>query len=262
MTIKLSDIKTSGEIKPPRVIIYGVQGIGKSTFAAGVEAPIFIQTEDGIDAIPGIPSFNLTNGTYDDIMDAISVLYTEKHDYRTFVLDSLDWLEPKIWQKVCDENELKSIEKAGYGKGYVMALALWRDYIDGINALRNDRGMCIVQIAHAHVRRFESPQHDPYDRYEMKLHAKAAALVQEHSDAVLFANYDVSLVRGGDEKRKTARAVGNGTRYLFTEERPAFVAKNRYQLPERLAFPMHGAWNVFENNITTARESSLAQAKG
>lgn len=261
MAIKLSDIKMSGELKPPRVVLYGVQGIGKSTFAAGAPKPVFVQTEDGIDAIPGVANFDLTNGTYDDVMDAINALYTDKHEYETLVVDSLDWLEPKVWQKACDTHEWKSIEDAGYGKGYVMAAALWRDYLDGLNALRNDRGMCVVQIAHSQIRRFDSPNNEPYDRYEMKLHRRASDLIQEHADAVLFANYDVSIVKGGAAK-KTARGVGNGTRYIYTAERPAFAAKNRYGLPEKIEFPLVGAWDVFVNHIKVARELSLTEKKG
>ena len=135
----------------------------------------------------------------------------------------------------CKKNGWASIEDAGYGKGYVAALNLWRQYIDGLNALRDDKGMTIVQIAHTDIKRFDSPEHDPYDRYTIKLHARAAALVQEHSDIVLFANYRISTVKADvGFNKKVARAVGSGERVLHTSERPAFLAKNRYGLPDTL----------------------------
>ena len=84
-----------------------------------------------------------------------------------------------------------------YGVGpagsYVAALDLWREYLDGLNALRDDRGMSVIQIAHTDIKRFDSPEHEPYDRYVIKLQPRAAALLQEHSDVVLFANYRISI---------------------------------------------------------------------
>ena len=150
--------------------------------------------------------------------------------------------EPLVWAKACRDNGWNSIEDAGYGKGYVAALNLWRQYIDGLNALRDDRGMTVVQIAHTDIKRFDSPEHDPYDRYVIKLHARAAALLQEHSDVVLFANYRISTVKADvGFNKKVSRAVGSGERVIHTVERPAFLAKNRYDLPDTL--PLE--WSAF-----------------
>ena len=112
-----------------------------------------------------------------------------------------------------------------------MALDYWREYIDGINYLRNEKGMMIIQTAHSKITRFESPDSDAYDKYELKLQhsAKTSAnsLLQEHSDIVLFANYKLAITKEkkGDQTRN--RAIGSGQRVLYTEERPAFSAKNR-----------------------------------
>ena len=141
---------------------------------------------------------------------------------------------------------LREIEDAGYGKGYVAALNLWRQYIDGLNALRDDRGMTVIQIAHTDIKRFDSPEHDPYDRYTIKLHARAAALVQEHSDIVLFANYRISTVKADvGFNKKVNRALGSGERVIHTAERPAYLAKNRFGLPETLPL----SWPDFAAHI-------------
>ena len=143
------------------------------------------------------------------------------------MIDSVDWLEPLIWQKACQENGWKDLEQPGYGKGYVAALDLWRRYLDRLNTLRDDRDMAIIQIAHTDIKRFDSPEHEPYDRYVIKLHARAAALLQEHSDVVLFANYRISTVKSDvGFNKKVTRALGSGERVLYTAERPAFLAKN------------------------------------
>jgi hypothetical protein len=241
-----SSIKKGGDIAPPRILLYGVAGVGKSTFAAGAPNPIFLPTEEGMGLLKA-DSFPLIR-SYADMMTALGELYTEKHNYQTVVVDSLDWLEPLVWQKVCEDNKIKSIEDLGYGKGYTQAIDRWREYLDGINALRDHKGMSIVQIAHSHIKRFDSPTHDSYDRYEIKLHAKASALVQEHSDCVFFANYRVSTTeKVVGFNKKVTRAVGGGERVLYTEERPAYLAKNRYGLPDILPLD----WTAFSEAVNT-----------
>jgi hypothetical protein len=233
MAMKLDQLKQVSVPKVPRVTVYGVAGVGKTQFAAGARNPVFLLTEDGL-GMREVAHFPLAK-TYDDLIGYLSALYSEAHDFATVVVDSLDWLEPLIHARVCRDNGWSSIEEPGYGKGYVAALALWRQYLDGLNALRDERGMTVVQIAHSEIRRFDSPEHEPFDRYGIKLHARAAALVLEHSDAVLFANFRVATVKSdvGFNKRVN-RAVGSGERLIHTTERPAFIAKNRYGLPDTL----------------------------
>jgi hypothetical protein len=175
-------------------------------------------------------------------MEALAALDKDDHDFATVVIDSVDWLEPLVWQKACQENGWKDLEQPGFGKGYVAALDLWRQYLEALNTLRDERGMAIIQIAHTDIKRFDSPEHEPYDRYVIKLHARAAALLQEHSDVVLFANYRISTVKSDvGFNKKVTRALGSGERVLYTAERPAFLAKNRYDLPDSLPL----SWEAF-----------------
>ena len=233
MAMSLNQLTRANAPKPPRVLIHGVAGVGKTTFASEANRPVFIQTEDGLGTLAA-NHFPLAH-TFEQVIDALASLYTEPHDFATVVIDSVDWLEPLVWGKACRDNGWGSIEDAGYGKGYVAALNLWRQYIDGLNALRDDRGMTVVQIGHTDIKRFDSPEHDPYDRYVVKLHTRASALLQEHSDIVLFANYRISTVKAEvGFNKKVNRAMGSGERVIHTAERPAFLAKNRYGLPETL----------------------------
>lgn len=252
MAITLAQLTRANKPKAPRLLIHGVAGVGKTTFAAQANKPVFIQTEDGLGTLAAT-NFPLSR-TFEDVLGAISALYTEEHDFATVVIDSVDWLEPLVWAKACRDNGWSSIEDAGYGKGYVAALNLWRQYIDGLNALRDDRGMAVVQIAHTDIKRFDSPEHDPYDRYVIKLHARAAALLQEHSDIVLFANYRISTVKSDvGFNKKINRAVGSGERVIHTVERPAFLAKNRYDLPDTL--PLE--WSAFAQAMPESLHSML-----
>lgn len=250
----LSNVSKTGG-KPPRILIYGPAKIGKSTFGSNSDKPIFLQTEDGLDAI-GADAFPLAT-SFKEVMKNLESLATEEHDYKTLVTDSLDHLEPLIWKALCDEHNVKTIEEVlkGYGKGYVLALDLWREYLQAVDYLREEKGMTIVHIAHANIKRFESPLTDAYDRYEIKLHKLAAALIAEKSDIILFANYWVGITKEADSSRqkdddKRRRAVGTGERILYTEERPAFIAGNRYSLPEEIPFDKNGAyWNVIAQHV-------------
>jgi hypothetical protein len=234
MAISLASLNRTTALKPPRILVHGVHGVGKTTFAAGAPHPAFLLTEDGLGTLE-VSHFPLAR-TFDEVMQALAALYTEEHAFKTLVVDSVDWLEPLVHARVCKDQGWSSIEDAGYGKGYVHALDLWRQYIEGLNALRDDKGMTIVQIAHTDIKRFDSPECEPYDRYVIKLHTKASALLQEHSDVVLFANYRISTVKSDvGFNKKVTRALGSGERLLHTAERPAFLAKNRYALPDTIA---------------------------
>jgi hypothetical protein len=233
MAISLASLRRTTDQKPPRILIHGVAGVGKTTFAAGAPNPVFIQTEDGLGRIAA-QTFGLLR-TFDEVLEALGSLYTEEHKFQTLVIDSVDWLEPLVWQATAKANGWTSIEQPGYGKGYVAALDFWRQYIDGINALRDEKGLAIVQIAHTAIKRFDSPEHEPYDRYKIKLHDRAADLLMEHSDVVLFANYRISTVKSDvGFNKKVVRGVSGGDRVIYTQERPAFLAKNRYGLPDSL----------------------------
>ncbi len=233
MAISLASLKSTSAMSPPRILTYGTAGVGKTTFATSADRAVVVKTEDGLGKI-SVPHFPLAR-SFDAVMDSLAALYSEPHDYKTVVIDSVDWLEPLVWARACRDNKWSSIEEPGYGKGYVAALDLWRQYLDGLNALRDERGMTVIQIAHTDIKRFDSPEHEPYDRYVIKLHARASALLQEHSDAVLFANYRISTVKSDvGFNKKVTRALGSGERVLYTAERPAFLAKNRYELPETL----------------------------
>ena len=233
MAISLDLLEQANKIRPPRALVYGTHGIGKSTLAAKAPSPVFIRTEDGLDGIDA-QAFPVAK-SYDDVMEAIKTLATEDHDFQTLAIDSLDWLEPLVWKKTCEDHGWASIEAPGYGRGYVEALTHWREFLDAINYIRNEKNMCVMMIAHTTIKRFDAPDTEGYDRYEIKLHKGASALIQEHADMVLFANYQTMTSK--EEKgfnAKRTRAVGTGERLLHCQERPALLAKNRYGMPESI----------------------------
>lgn len=242
MATRMENLQRRSKSRPPRFMLYGVAGLGKTTLGTHAPAPVFLQTEDSeVD----VPTFGLLK-TFGELTEAISALHSEDHAFRSVVLDSLDWLEPMVWAETARLNGWKDIEGPGFGKGFMAALDQWRLLLDGFDALRNDRDMTVIMIAHCEIKRFDSPETDSYDRYQPKLHARASALVQEHCDAVLFANYRVSTVKTDlGFNKKAVRGVSSGDRLLYTNERPAFLAKNRFNLPDSM--PLE--WSALEQAI-------------
>jgi AAA domain len=252
---KLARIQRGRDRKPPRLLLYGTEGIGKSTFAAGAPKPIFVQTEDGLDEI-ACDRFPLAT-SFDDVTGALAELAGQPHDYESVVVDSVDWLERLVWDKVCRDAGVSSIEKVdgGFSKGYVAALTPWRDIVAALNFLRNQRGMAVLLIAHAKVEKFEDPESSPYDRYTPRLHKHAAALLTEWADAVLFATRKFraqSEDAGFGRKRTIAVALGKdgGERVLRCVGGPSCVAKNRFGLTADLPL----SWAAFE--------AALSQSQG
>ncbi|TVQ34160.1 MAG: ATP-binding protein [Phycisphaeraceae bacterium] len=229
----LESIQKGRITAPRRTLLYGVHGVGKSTFGAMAERPVFIQTEDGLADIE-CERFPLAE-KYGDVLHALGALYTETHQYQTVVLDSLDWLERLIWAEVCARRGVESIEDFGFGKGFVFALTHWREVLSGLDALRNERGMDVILLAHAQIEKFNNPETDAYDRYAPRLQKLASALVQEWADEVLFATYRVHTKQSDEGfNRKRTVGLGVGERIIRTTERPAHLAKNRLNLPDEM----------------------------
>ncbi len=245
----LTQIQRGKASKPPRILIYGTEGIGKSTFGAEAPRPIFIQTEDGLDEI-NCDRFPLAT-SYEQVSAALQELRTAEHDYESVVIDSLDWLERLVWDSLCQEYGVSSIEKVdgGYARGYTHALKHWREIVNHLNALRNQKGMVVVLIAHSKVERFEDPEAASYDRYSPRLHKHAAALVSEWCDAVLFATRKIrtqSEDAGFNRKRNIAHAVGRDERILRCVGGPSCVAKNRYGITDELPL----SWSAFIQSLS------------
>ena len=249
----IEHIRTGKRSSPPRILLYGTEGIGKSTFAAQAPNPIFIPTEDGLSEID-CASFPFAK-KYTDVEAYLSALAAEQHDYQTVVIDSLDWLEQLIWDDLCQIAHVSTIEKVdgGYGKGYTAALGYWRQIVDAIEALRTQRHMAVILIAHARVERFEDPESSSYDRYTPRLHKLATALITEWSDAVLFATRKFrteSEEVGFGRERTIAVGLGadGGERVIRTIGGPSCIAKNRYNLPYELPLSWDAFVSVLNNN--------------
>lgn len=247
---------TQGKIVLPELLIlYGPDGVGKSTFGASAPKPIFLGTEKGtsnldVARFPSPTDFEMCQKAIVELRD------DEKHGFKTLVIDSLDWLEPLVHEKVCKDAGASNIEKVdgGFGKGYVAANKIWLGFTTLLSQLRDKKKMNIILLAHSQVKTFQDPQQNAaYDRYQMKLNDKASALFREFVDAVFFANYQVYTKT--DQGSKKSLAFGEGVRRMYTERRPGFDAKNRFGLPSEMAL----SWDEYMMVKTTGEPNKPEQ---
>ena len=230
---------TSGKIAgAQKIVLYGVEGIGKSTFASQFPSPLFIDTEGStkhldVKRLPVPASWTM-------LMQEVAWVRDNPNSCGTLVIDTADWAEKLCSQHVCATRLIKgeaakSIEDYGYGKGYTY---LMEEFGRLLNALSQvcEQGIHVLLTAHAKMRKFEQPDElGAYDRWEMKLEKTVAPMVKEWSDMLLFANYKTYVVNvDGQGAAKGKNKAQGGTRVMFTTHHPAWDAKNRAGLPEEM----------------------------
>ncbi len=250
MSLTIKDLRKVRADKPPRTVIYGVPGVGKTTLASEWPNPVFIQTEDGTPGDLELISFGDIE-TFAGVIDAVAALYVEDHDRKTLVIDSLSALEKLVWAEVCRRNSWASIETPGYGKGYIETDLVWGELMTAITALRRERNMAIVMVAHTDVKRIEDPVVGPIDRYQLQLHKRAVDIVNKDADIIGFMNYLVS-VRGDDGNigsKKGKKGEGVGERIIYFEERPGFMSKNRYGLPTQINYKRGAGYDAIAKQL-------------
>lgn len=248
MAFNLNSISRTRRLEAPKILLAGEPKIGKSTFAASAPKAIGILTEDGLSGIDA-QAFPLAQ-SLDDVYSAIGTLMEEKHDFESLFIDSLDWLEPLLHKHVCAANGWKDIEAPGYGKGYVAAAAEWKTLLDGLETLRRDRGMAIVMVCHVKQKRIESPTHEGYDAFVLKLHDRASALVSEWADIVGYAAHRIAIKQtdaGFGSKENKAKALNE--RVLHIAPHPAYPSGSRFGLQD---CPL--SWDAFAAQLMQAQQ--------
>lgn len=241
--------------KPVRVVLYGVEGIGKTTLASLFPRPIFLDTEGSTFRLDVARAPNPQDEDDPQLRDwthiesALLDLRQDRQGFETVVIDSADWAERLATVHLLGNK--RSIEDFGFGKGYVMLA----ETIGKLLARCDDlvrAGMNVVFVAHSKVVRVSPPdQTDGYDRYELRLHKQVAPLLKEWADLVLFANYRTHIIEGEDGRKK---AKGGKDRVLFTERTAAFDAKNRFGLKPEIPMTIEALAPIFSGGPVATQE--------
>lgn len=228
------------EQRPKKIVIYGPEGIGKSTFASQFPDPLFIDTEGGTSNLD-VRRIKC-NKSWNELIAIIKEIHANPHICKTVVLDTADWSETLCTNAVCEKYRKNNIEDFGYGKGYVYLVDEFARLLTLLDQLI-EVGINVVITAHAKPRKFELPEEQgSFDRYEMKLSRQVAPLIKEWSDALFFVNYKIYVVTTDTNKKKAQ----GGKRVLYTTHNPTYDAKNRFDLPEELELDFKAISHLFE----------------
>ena len=219
--------------RAPRIMMIGVEGVGKSTAGASMPNPVFVCGESGLvgPQFADIPSFTPEN--WGEILQFLDELAANKGDFKTIVIDTLDWVEPMLYSHVCAKNGHKNIEDFGYGKGYVVAQQEARQLLMRLDRLNAD-GMNVLLLCHSQIKTVNNPVGDNYDHFESKLNAKISGIFREWCDCVLCARFGMYTRKDG----MRSKAYGGDGRIVQTTHSAAWDAKNRYGLPEVMPLDM------------------------
>lgn len=231
-----------------KVVVYGPEGIGKSTFASHFPEPVFIDTEGStkdmdVARLPEASSWQM-------LIDQIAYVKGNPGTCKTLVIDTIDWAEQMCIEAICDKHHKSGIEDFGYGNGYVYAKEEFGRFLNKLSDVVK-AGVNVVLTAHAQIRKFEQPDEmGAYDRYELKLGKKTSSqtspLVKEWADMLLFANYKTYSI-AADKDGKKHKAQG-GKRVMYTQHHPCWDAKNRYGLPEEVPFEYEAIAHIIPNS--------------
>jgi hypothetical protein len=242
--------RMSEKNKPPVMLIYGPSGVGKTSFAASAPNSIWLTTEDGQGELKIRTIKDGVFTSFEEFMAGLQYVKDRGSGIDTLVIDSIDHLEPLVWQKVCDELGCKSIESPGFQKGYSDALNYWGEIINKILEIRNERNLTVIILAHDTIVKVKDPTAEAYDAHAIKLHKKAAALVKESVDMIGLLRIPVTV----DNKGK---ATSSPKPTLYCRPSATYEAKSRYkEMPSKIIIPLEDGWSKVSKYIPALREGN------
>ncbi len=240
--------------RPLRVVIDGVEGIGKTTFAAQFPEPLFIDLEKGSDSMD--VARTQTPGTWEELIQLVNEVAADPSVCKTLVVDTGDWAEHLCEDYVCRKQQVNGIEDIGYGKGYTYLRETFADFLKALDSVI-DAGVNVVLCCHTQIRKFELPdEQGAYDRYELKLSKQVSPLVREWCDIQLFANFKTYVIATDNKNHK---GTGGTKRVMYASHTASWDAKNRHGLPDEMDFDFKSIAHLFTGNSETKNEKSALE---
>lgn len=254
-------INTGMRPAPRRILLYGTAGVGKSSWAAQAKQAIFLNVEDGLYDIDCASTDPLRS--YQEVIDAINWLTSEEHDYRTVIVDTLDWVEKLIFKDIADSAHKESIADIDFNKGYERAEPKWRVFLQFLDHLRATRQMSIILLAHSRVQKFADPVVGTYDRHVPDLYVNNRGegpinTIMEWCDEILFASFRTFTKTDGKGFNERKIAIGGKERYIRTSESASCIAKNRIGLPEELEMDFEAYASIVRERLAKKPKGNIA----
>lgn len=248
------EITRGKQNKALRCLIYGVEGVGKTTLAAQFPDPLFIDCEGGIDFMDDVARFPRPTSWQQLILEVQQVIQ-DPSCCKTLIIDTIDWAEAKAIEQICAAYQVKGIEDFGWSKGYTYLHEEIGRLLNLLNDVR-DKGINVVLTAHMNIRTVTLPdEQGSYDRYELKLksakNGNNCQLVKEWADMVLFLNFKQFVVE--DSKTKKSKVTGGRQRVMYANHTAAWDAKNRFGLPDELPLDFKAIAHLF-THVKTSEE--------
>lgn len=238
-----------------KIVIYGTEGIGKSTFASKFPDALFIDTEDSTKDMD-VARFDKPT-SWIMLLQQVKYVLNNPECCKTLVIDTADWAEQLEITSLCAQKGWSGLEDAGYGKGYQYSAEEFGKLLNLLSDV-TEKGIHIVMTAHAWLRKIELPDEmGAYDHWEMKTSKKVAPMIREWADMVLFANYKTIVVNvDGQGAQKGKNKAQGGARVMYTAHHPCWDAKNRYGLPDEMPFDYAGIAHIIEAPVGQVQDQA------
>jgi hypothetical protein len=268
----MSDVQTKGPSLPNRYGFHAGPGFGKTSVLAYSPSPIFVMTkgETGLTTLidsgqlpptPYLPECE----TWADLVAAVRFLHDGEHDRKTLVIDTANGAERMMHEHVCQrdfDGDWGERGFSGYMRGYDVAMADWKLFLNSLDELRKDRGMTVFMLIHTRIKTFKNPSGADYDRYVPEMHEKTWTATKGWLDCILFGNFEVVVKQGTKtvDASKKGKASEVSHRILYTNsDNPIFDAKNRFGLPDEIEMGDNAkeAWTNFATAMKESRKQGV-----